>query len=270
MSKEKKVIGIVGSPNKDGRTFELVNAALEGCRQGGAATELVQLSDYVVDACMDCLPWIYKDELKCTYEDEAFEYLSEALLNCGGLVFGTPVYWWDTSAMVKYLILKMFRVFAMSSPLNGLPALGVSIAGGTGNGVISGIRPIYHFFQMMQMRPLGPVPAIRFNMEACKERSREFGEEMAVMSREIVPFDHRDKALALYDKLPYLGLGRLEERRLLADLVTLALPEESRESVAGGLVKADVLAAEDRIPESASVAAEVYTRGFKKLTESGR
>jgi hypothetical protein len=148
-----------------------------------------------------------------------------------------------------------------------LPALGVSIAGGTGNGVVSGIKPIYHFFQMMQMRPLEPVPAIRFNMEACMGRSKELGRELARMSKKHVPFDNRDTALALYDKLPYLGLNRLEERRLLADLVTLALPEESQGNAAGELAKANVMAAEGRILESASLTAEVYTRGFKKLTE---
>lgn len=268
MSDTKKIIGLVGSPNKDGRTFDLVNAALDGCRQGGAETELIQMSGHVVDACKDCLPWVCRDELKCTFKDEGFEYLSDALLNCGGLVMGTPVYWWDTSAMVKFLILKIYRVFAASSPLNGLPALGVSIAGGTGNGVVSGIKPIYHFFQMMQMRPLEPVPAIRFNMEACMERSRELGKELARMSGERTPFDQRDTALALYDKLPYLGLNRLEERRLLADLVTLALPEKDREDAAGGLARADLLAMEDRMVESAAQAAEVYNRGFEKLTGS--
>ena len=144
MSESKKIIGLVGSPNTDGRTFQLVDAALDGCRKGGADTELIQLTDYVVDPCKDCLPWVCLDTLKCTYKDDAFVYLSEKILNCGGLVLGTPVYWWDTSAMVKYLILKMFRVYARSAPTNGMPALGVSIAGGTGNGLVSGIRPVYH------------------------------------------------------------------------------------------------------------------------------
>jgi multimeric flavodoxin WrbA len=43
---------------------------------------------------------ICKDNLKCTYEDEAFEYLSRQILNCGALVLGTPVYWWVTSVFL--------------------------------------------------------------------------------------------------------------------------------------------------------------------------
>ena len=110
MGEKGVVLGIVGSPNREGRTNELVTAALESAAQAGAPTELVQMSDHVVAACKDCLPWVCMDEQKCTYEDEAFEYLSQKVLNCGALILGTPVYWWDTSGMVKYFILKMFRV----------------------------------------------------------------------------------------------------------------------------------------------------------------
>jgi hypothetical protein len=41
----------------------------------------------------------------------------------------------------------MFCIYARTAPLQGLPALGIVIAGGTDNGLISGLRPVYHFFQ---------------------------------------------------------------------------------------------------------------------------
>ena len=87
------------------------------------------MADHVVGACRDCLPWVCRTNLRCTYEDPAFDYLREKILNCDGLVLGTPVYWWDTSAMVRYLFLKMFRVYASSAPTRGLPALGITVAG---------------------------------------------------------------------------------------------------------------------------------------------
>jgi multimeric flavodoxin WrbA len=37
------VIGPVGSPNRGGRTNQLVAAALEGAARSGAATEVIQL-----------------------------------------------------------------------------------------------------------------------------------------------------------------------------------------------------------------------------------
>jgi multimeric flavodoxin WrbA len=92
MSGNQSVLGLVGSPNKAGRTNELVSAALAGAHNKGATIELIQMSDCVVEACKDCLPWVCNTKQKCTYEDKNFELLSKKILGCGALVIGTPVY----------------------------------------------------------------------------------------------------------------------------------------------------------------------------------
>ena len=235
MGTNEIVLGLVGSPNRAGRTNQLVKAALDGASRAGVVTELVQMADHVVAACKDCLPWVCLTKQKCTFEDDAFEFLSQKVLNCGALVLGTPVYWWDTSGMVKYFILKMFRVFARSAPLQGLPAVGIGIAGGTGNGLISGLRPVYHFFQMMQMRGIEPLPATRFNFQAALQRAGELGNLIASMVQQRKPFSGVEERLLWYDALPYLGLSRAAERRLLADFTTLALPSAADSEIACGL-----------------------------------
>jgi multimeric flavodoxin WrbA len=263
MDEKETVLGFVGSPNPDGRTNRLVKAALEGAAMAGAATEVIQMSEYVVEGCKDCLPWVCAANQKCTYEDEAFELLSTKVLSCGALILGTPVYWWDTSGMVKYFILKMFRVFARSAPLHGLPAFGISIAGGTGNGLVSGLRPVYHFFQVMQMRALEPVPASRFNFGEAQARAKEMGGRIASMRHERHPFAGLEERLLWYDQLPYLGLSRAEERRLLADLTALALPEEQSATLTSSLARADLLAAAgDRLGSMIEIT-KCYEAGVK-------
>ena len=262
------VLGLVGSPNRDGRTNRVVSAALAGAASAGAQTEIVQMADHVVEACKDCLPWVCKDNLKCTYKDPAFEYLSDRIRNCGALVLGTPVYWWDTSGMVKYLILKMFRCFARSSPLNGLPALGIGVAGGTGNGLVSGLRPVYHWFQMMQMRAIDPLPVTRFNFGAALDRAHELGVVLAKRAGEPQPFAGVEDRLLWYDQLPYLGLSRVEERRLLADLTAIAAGDRADSSVARGLAKADALAAEGRRMEAMAEISRAYETAVKVFESS--
>ncbi|MDA8217805.1 MAG: flavodoxin family protein [Dehalococcoidales bacterium] len=263
MAGDGTILGLVGSPNREGRTNRLVTATLEGAARAGARTELIQMADHVVAPCKDCLPWVCQNNKKCTYEDAAFEYLSEKIIGCGALVLGTPVYWWDTSGMAKYLILKMFRVFARSAPVQGLPALGIGIAGGTGNGLISGLRPVYHFFQMMQMRAIEPLPVTRFNLDAALQRAAELGVRLAWMARERQPFGGLEERLLWYDSLPYLGLNRAGERRLLADLTTSALPLTADPEVPRGLARADALLAEGKLLESLSEVTRVYDAGFK-------
>lgn len=260
------VLGLVGSPNRDGRTNTIVSAVLDGAARKGAPTEKVHLADHVVAACKDCLPWVCKENKKCTYDDEAFEILSQKILTCGALVLGTPVYWWDASGMVKYLILKMFRVFAPSAPLQGVTALGVAVAGGTGNGLVSGLRPVYHFFQVMQMRAIEPLPVTRFNFDTAIERAQELGEEIAAR-RDRAPFKGLEERLLWYDALPYLGLNRFGERRLLADLIVTSLPPNADPSIARGLARADALAAAGKQVDALIEIGRVYEAGVKAFEQ---
>ena len=258
MESGKYVLGLVGSPNRDGRTNKLVSAALQGAARKGAPTELVHLADHVVAACRDCLPWVCKENQKCTYEDEAFEYLTRKILNAGALVLGTPVYWWDTSGMVKYLILKMFRVYAPSAPLQGMPAFGIAVAGGTGNGLVSGLRPVYHFFQVMQTRAMEPLPATRFNFASALEHAQVLGGKIAESAGQRAPFKSVEERLLWYDAVPYLGLSRAAERRLLADLAVQALPLDADPAIPRGLGRADAMAAAGRALDSLTEIGRVY------------
>ena len=267
MSENKTVLGLVGSPNPKGRTNKLVSAALDGAIEAGATVEKIQMSDCVINACQDCLPWVCLKNLKCTYEDEGFAFLSEKILNCGALILGTPVYWWDTSGMVKYLILKMFRVYAMSGSLRGLPALGIGIAGGTGNGLISGLRPVYHFFQIMQMRALSPVPATRFNFEEALQQSRKFGNTIAGMSGSRDPFPTYEERLRWYDNLPYLKENLAGERKLLAALMAAAVPEEQKSEIEGDLAQAEILAFSGHLLESQVEISKIYSSTSKMLKD---
>ena len=269
MEASRNVIGLVGSPNADGRTNQLVSAALEGVAQAGGTAELIQMSDHVATACRDCLPWVCKDNLKCTFDDDAFKFYSQKIMDCGALILGTPVYWWDTSGLVKYLILKMLRVYAMSAPFQGLPAFGIAIAGGTGNGLVSGLRPVYHYFQMMGMRAIEPLPATRFNFNATLQRASELGGEIAKMADRRAPFQGLEDKLLWYDALPYLGLSRADERRLLADLAVQGLPPSEAEPIALGLARAHELDAAGRKSDALVEITKAYNAAVKAFEAGG-
>ena len=267
MSDNKPVLGLVGSPNKNGRTNQLVSAALDGAAKMGAKVELVQMSDYVVDACKDCLPWVCAKNKKCTYPDDGLDFLSQKILNCGALVLGTPVYWGDTTGMVKYLILKMFRIYAMSGELFGLPTVGITIAGGSGNGLVSGMNQMYHFFQVNRMRALEPLPVTRFDMKQAEKKASDIGMRISTLTDKRHPFATRDEALIWYDNLPYINDGRAAERRLLAALTLEAVPQERRAKVDGDLAQADILKASGRDLDALLEATRVYDSSIKLIDQ---
>jgi multimeric flavodoxin WrbA len=258
MSDNKYVLGLVGSPNKEGRTHELVSAVLAGAAGAGAAIELVYMYDHVVGACRDCLPGVCADNLKCSYKDESFDLLSQKILNCGALVIGTPVYWGDTSAMVRYLFIKMTRVYALSGRLKNKPALGIAIAGGSGNGLLTGLRPVYHFFRIMRMRALEPLPVTRFNMDKAKKAAEVLGQRLVQMMSEGRSFNTPGECDRWYNEMYFLGDNRENEKRLMAAMAFDAVPSERKKEVDGKLVQTSILDAVGRALDAQNEIARVY------------
>jgi NAD(P)H-dependent FMN reductase len=258
----KKILGLVGSPRPDGLTNKLVTSALKGAQNIGVTTELVQMSECVVEACKDCLPWVCADNLRCTYDDPNLEIISEKLLNCDGVVWGTPVYWGDTTSMVRLLMLKLFRLYARSQSFKSIPAYGIAIAGGSGNGLISGLRPLYHFFRIMWMRGITPLPVTRFDLDEALKKAELSGRELAGMEKK--PFESRADRDYWYDNLPYLAMSNAEERRLLAAVTYEGLKKGKKELVNGSWALADILHDAGQELDSMNEISRIYDSSFEK------
>ncbi len=101
MSDQNKVLGFMGSPRKNGNTHILVSRILEGASDSGASTELVFLDDLVIRECDGChLCW---NGNPCSKDDD-LEDVFEKIAGSDVLVFGTPVYWFGPTALMKGLI----------------------------------------------------------------------------------------------------------------------------------------------------------------------
>ena len=96
-----KVIGFNGSPRKGWNTDMMVQKALEGARDAGAQTKLIQLNDLHIKSCQSCL--VCKREPKnagtCVIKDDLTPILKE-IKTADALIFGTPIYFgWPSSIM---------------------------------------------------------------------------------------------------------------------------------------------------------------------------
>ena len=67
-----KIIGISGSPRKDGNTAYYVKTVLDRLAESGAKTELIQLPDFNLSGCKACYKCV--EAKKCVVEDD-FEKL---------------------------------------------------------------------------------------------------------------------------------------------------------------------------------------------------
>jgi multimeric flavodoxin WrbA len=101
------VLGIVGSPRKKGNTSLLVSEVLRGARASGMRAEIVYLADQVIEECDGCHRcW---EGATCPKTDDMlrlYSYVTES----DAIVFGTPVYWYGPTALMK-LFLDRFVYF---------------------------------------------------------------------------------------------------------------------------------------------------------------
>ncbi len=109
------ILGISGSPIKKGKVTILLNTVLEKAKELGAETELVFLTDYPVSYCMGCYS---KDPMQCTPDvfREMLPELYEKIIKADGIVFGTPVYWFGPSGLMKNFI-DLLTAFENIEPL---------------------------------------------------------------------------------------------------------------------------------------------------------
>lgn len=102
-----RVLGVVGSPRKNGNTEILMREALKVAEEEGIETEMFLMSDKQVapcDACGTC----FKTG-GCVIQDDMQELYS-MMERADAVIFGSPVYFGSVSAQMKAI---MDRTFAL-------------------------------------------------------------------------------------------------------------------------------------------------------------
>jgi multimeric flavodoxin WrbA len=97
----KKILGIMGSPRMNGNTHILVGKILEGAKDNGASAEIIFLKDQDIKECDGCHTcWKGRD---CSKKDD-MNNIYPKIIESDIIVFGTPVYWYGPTALMKAFI----------------------------------------------------------------------------------------------------------------------------------------------------------------------
>lgn len=105
---EKKsilVLGVVGSPRKNGNTEILVDEILKGAAEAGAQTQKIRLEELTIAPCRACYGCQQTGE--CVQKDDMLDLLDK-MKRSHIWVLGTPVYWWGPSAQLKAFVDRWF------------------------------------------------------------------------------------------------------------------------------------------------------------------
>lgn len=97
----KRLLGVVGSPRRNGNTHILVSKILEGAQVEGAICDILFLNDLHIRECDGCHTcWKGKP---CSKSDD-MNALYPKLIDSDVIIFGTPVYWYGPTALMKGFI----------------------------------------------------------------------------------------------------------------------------------------------------------------------
>ncbi len=97
----KKILGVVGSPRRDGNTHLIVSRILKGAKEEGAVVETLLLGDLTIAECDGChVCWEGKG---CSKNDDMND-IYQKIIESDVIIFGTPVYWYGPTALMKGFI----------------------------------------------------------------------------------------------------------------------------------------------------------------------
>lgn len=152
------IIGINGSPFRDGTTVKLLNAVLNGAKGAGAKTEIIHLyeldikptpGNYSISPKLETIEKMPKDDMQKIYKK---------LLKADGLIFATPTYWANMSGMMKTFIDRLTPLENDGFKLQGKLAAFIAVSKeGEGGAEMAAMSMVAALLQMGVMIPSNAV-----------------------------------------------------------------------------------------------------------------
>lgn len=101
-----KVLGVGGSPRKNGNSDVLLRHILDGARKNGVPGDEIYLRDYQYQSCIGCEK-CRKDKI-CTELHDGMSLLYPIILESRGLVIVSPTYNYNVTSWIKAFIDRLY------------------------------------------------------------------------------------------------------------------------------------------------------------------
>jgi multimeric flavodoxin WrbA len=149
-----KVVGINGSPRKNGNTAILIQTVLRELNQQGIETELIQLSGQTIQGCTACWACMKQKNKQCIMTADFFNACFAKMVAADGIVLGSPVYSAGVTSQMKALIDRASMVLAANKGLFKYKA-GAAVTAARRGGAICAFDTLTHFLHSKEMFLVG-------------------------------------------------------------------------------------------------------------------
>jgi len=154
----KKIIAIYGSPRRKGNTALLLDQAVQGAEEAGAAVERILLWDLEISPCLE----IYgcRETGRCNLQDD-FQKVYDQLQQCQGVMLASPIFFYSVSAQTKILMDRCQSLWVKKYWIDRVPfglknysrrGLFISVGATSGKKLFDGaLQTVKYFFDVLDM-----------------------------------------------------------------------------------------------------------------------
>lgn len=184
---QKLILGINGSPRKNGNTDYLLQVALdEASTLSGIKTETIFLRDYEINPCNGCFSCCNEPaqggEHACILFRDGMDEIYPKLKQCDALIIATPVYFGSMTSQVKAFMdrtegLLRYGTSIYQNALRNKIGAGIAVGGNRNGGqefTLQGIH-YYYFIHDMVVVGSGPEPTPGCYLGGCGTNSPQRG-----------------------------------------------------------------------------------------------
>ena len=127
-----KVIGISGSPRKDGNTDYAIKRTLNIIKKNmfEADVEFLRVADYHIEHCRGCRYCM--EAVECAISDDDLGLLVEKMLASDLIILGAPIYWWGPPGVLKDFIDRTHGFYSDDKRFEGKKVALISVAATSG------------------------------------------------------------------------------------------------------------------------------------------
>jgi multimeric flavodoxin WrbA len=101
-----KVLLINGSPRAEGNTFIALSEVAKVLQEEGISTEIKNIGAKAVQGCIAC--YKCKDTGVCSFRDELYLKMREAVAEADGIIIGSPTYYGGPNGSLCALLDRLF------------------------------------------------------------------------------------------------------------------------------------------------------------------
>jgi len=105
----KRILGVGGSPRKNGNSDRMLLEILKGVELEGLETEAVFLRDYHYSSCVGCEAC--RTDKACTRLLDGMQLIYPKVMESRGLVLASPAHNYNVSALMKAFIDRLYQFY---------------------------------------------------------------------------------------------------------------------------------------------------------------